>query len=98
MLAVTHTPMYGLGTPPLGLPAAAAALRADMLKYLGPIIGQDRAGGMFDKFMLAIAEQAGAGAKAKVMPILIGGLVVSGLVAAVGVGLVVAAKRKKRTS
>ncbi len=82
-----------LSRPSLGQ-SAAMSLRSDMVSYLGPVIGKDRAGGMFDKFMAAIKEEAGVGAKTTVMPMVVGTLVVSGLVAAVGIGLVVASKRK----
>ena len=95
MLAVTRTPpLYGLATPQLG--SAASELRADMVRYLGPIIGSDKAGGMFDKFMAAIQEQAGIGAKTKVMPLVVGALAASGRIAAVGVGLGVAKKRRQQ--
>lgn len=66
-----------------------------MVRYLGPIIGSNKAGGMFDKFMAAIREEAGTGAKAKVMPLIVGALAASGVIAAVGVGLVVAKKRRQ---
>ena len=96
MLAVTHTPS-SLGSSGLGI-SASAALRADMIKYLGPLIGSNRAGGMFDKIMAAIREEAGVGAKTKVMPLIIGALAVSGLIAAVGIGAIVAKKRRQRKS
>jgi hypothetical protein len=79
-------------TSPLG---SSAQLRADMVKYLGPFIGDAKATGVYDSIMGAIKEEAGMGAKSKVMPILIGGLAVSGLIAAVGVGMIVSAKRRK---
>ncbi len=84
MLSATVTTPFG----------SSAALRADMIRYLGPFIGNDKAAGVHNSIMGAIKEEAGVGAKSKVMPILIGGVAVSGIIAAIGVGLIVSAKRK----
>ena len=75
---------------------ALYGLREDLVKYLGPFIGTAKAGGIHDSIMAEIRKEAGIGASSRVMPIVLGALAVSGVVAAVGIGMMVSSRRKSR--
>lgn len=76
------------GNPQLG------GLREDMVKYLGPFIGQSKAVGVYEAIVSKIRSEAAAGAKEKMMPYLIGIFATTGVVAAISVAALMAAKRK----